>query len=229
MKLVVTPEVRALGIDACMALVSGARVSNRSNPLEKRKKEALDAIRALDVGAHPVLAAYRELHRQARAEGVVPPAQHLIALAQETGRLPNINTVVDCYNLVSARTGLSIGAHNAARVRGDVAFRVATGSERYTPLGASAPVPVRAGEYACMDDEKIICRMDVKQCEETRITKATGAFLVYVQGNRATSADQLGAALRELCDLVRDVCGGSCEVVPMAAAVCVDRGGAAPP
>lgn len=96
MKLVVTPEAAALGICAVLARFHGARISNRSNPLEKRKREAVDAIRAVDVDSHPVLEAYRELHRLAGVSGAVPPAQHLIAVVKANGRLPNINTVVDC-------------------------------------------------------------------------------------------------------------------------------------
>lgn len=213
MRLVVTPDVRALGIQVRAILFSGATVSNRSNPLEKRKKEALPAIGAIDVESHPVLAAYRELHRRAGAEGVLPPAEHLIRLAQANGRLPNINTAVDAYNLVSALTGLSIGAHDVTRIRGDVAFRITTGAERYTPLGASAPEPIRPGEYACVDDEKVLCRLDVKQCEETRLLKTSTAFLVYAQGNRATAEQDLVAGLGQVAALVLAVCGGTSEPV----------------
>jgi DNA/RNA-binding domain of Phe-tRNA-synthetase-like protein len=216
MKLIVTPEVATLGICVAMAGFRGARVSNRSNPLEKRKKEALDAISAVDIEAHPVLAAYRELHQLAGVDGVLPPAQHLISLAKANGRLPNINTVVDCYNLVSAQTGLSIGAHDCAHVRGDVAFRITTGSERYIPLGEPKPVPVKSGQYACMDDEKIICLMDVKQCEETRITKQTSEFVVYVQGNRQTTANDVRDGLQRLGVLVAEICGGTYEIVGQA-------------
>lgn len=213
MKLIVTPEVAALGIRVAMARFRGAKVSNRSNPLEARKKEAMAAICAIDVEAHPVLAAYRELHRLAGAEGVVPPAQHLIRLAQAKGRLPNINTVVDCYNLVSAQTGFSIGAHDVAHLRGDVAFRITRGDERYRPLGEPAPVPVRAGQYACLDDEKIICLMDVKQCEETRVTKETSELVVYVQGNGRTAAHDVQDALQRLGALLTEICGGTYELV----------------
>ena len=218
MKLLVEPAVSALGIGVCLALFRGARVSNRSNPLEKRKKEALETLRAVDVAAHPILAGYRALHARVGAAGtVLPPAQHLIALAQSGGRLPNINTVVDCYNLISALTGLSVGAHDLAQVRGDLRFRLTTGAERYTPLGEERPVPVAAGEYACLDGEKVLCRLDVKQCQETRITKATTEFLVYVQGNPATREEDLLAGLRRIGDLVGEICGGSREsIAPVA-------------
>jgi DNA/RNA-binding domain of Phe-tRNA-synthetase-like protein len=213
MRLVVTPDVAALGIAVSMARFRGAKVSNRSNPLEKRKKDAMDAIRAIDVDSHPVLAAYRDLHRRAGVEGVLPPAQHLIGLAKANGRLPNINTVVDCYNLVSAQTGFSIGAHDGAHLRGDVTFRITQGGERYTPLGERGPVPVSAGQYAAMDDEKIICLMDVKQCEETRITKLSTECVIYVQGNARTSPQQVQEGLRRLADLVCEICGGTYEIV----------------
>jgi DNA/RNA-binding domain of Phe-tRNA-synthetase-like protein len=216
MKLIVTPEVATLGICVAMARFRGAKVSNRSNPLEKRKKDALEAICAIDIQAHPVLAAYRELHGIAGVKAVVPPAQHLIGLAQANGRLPNINTVVDCYNLVSAQTGFSIGAHDCAYLVGDVAFRITGGGERYKPLGEPMPAPVKAGQYACVDDEKIICLMDVKQCEETRITKQTSEFVIYVQGNRRTTPHDVQDGLQRLGALVTEICGGTYEIVGQA-------------
>src|SRR5262249_21915075 len=156
--------------------------SNKSNPLEKRKKETVERLQSFDIAASPILRAYREFYERVGLEGFAPPAQHLISLAQRNGRLPNINTVVDCYNLLSAQTGLSIGAHDTAHITGNITFRLTDGSERYTPLGETEPIKVLPGEYACMDDEKILCRMDVKQCQETRITKETKAFIIYVQG-----------------------------------------------
>jgi DNA/RNA-binding domain of Phe-tRNA-synthetase-like protein len=213
MRLIVTTEVKALGINACMALIKDASISNKSNPLEKRKKEVIEKLQDFEIAASPILEAYREFYGRVGLEGFVPPAQHLIALAQRNGRLPNINTVVDSYNLVSAESCLSIGAHDTARIKGDISFRLTDGSERYIPLGETEPVTVLPGEYACMDEEKIICRMDVKQCQETRITKETKAFIVYVQGNRATEFDYLLNGLQRVCDLIKEICGGAYEII----------------
>jgi DNA/RNA-binding domain of Phe-tRNA-synthetase-like protein len=213
MELIVRPEVKEQGINACMALISGASVSNKSNPLEKRKKEVIERLQGFDIEHSPILQAYRELYGLAGVSGFIPPAQHLLTLLQRNGRLPNINTVVDCYNLVSTETCLSIGAHDTAHIKGNVTFRLTDGSDRYTPLGESAPVKVQAGEYACTDDEKIICRMDVKQCDETKITKSTQAFIVYVQGNKNTEFDYLRDALKKVCELIQEICGGTYEII----------------
>lgn len=216
MRLLVSPAVAEMGIDVCMALVRGAGVSNKSNPLEKRKKGVVAELQPqvealLD---HPILREYRRLQQDAGLVDSLPPAQHLLTLVGRNGRLPNINTVVDCYNLVSVQTLLSIGAHDAAHIAGEVVrFVVTDGSEKYTPLGEAEPIPVSPGEYAAMDTEKILCRMDVKQCAETRITKETNAFIVYVQGNRETTYAYLQKALSDVCELIKEICGGTFEII----------------
>lgn len=212
MKLIVSPQVKNLGIDVGMAVVSAASVSNKSNVLERHKKEAVEKLQTFDIAASQILHGYKELYQLAGVSGLVPPAEHLLSLIQRNGRLPNINTVVDCYNLVSAATCLSIGAHDLDYIEGDVAFRIMSGSERYVPLGESKPVKVSAGEYACMDDVKILCRLDVKQCNETKITKGTKAFAVYVQGNKYTEITYVQNGLRQVCNLIQEVCGGSYQI-----------------
>jgi len=213
MKLIITPPVKELGIDARLVSVRGATISNKSNILERRKKEAVGGLHSLAIATHPVLQGYHQLYQRLHLPDYTPPAEHLIGLAQRNGRLPNINTVVDCYNLVSAQTGLSVGAHDLAFIEGDLTFQLTDGSELYVPLGESAPSPVAAGEYACMDAVKIICRLDVKQCDQTKITKTTQALVIYVQGNANTTAEYLENGLLQLCDLLREICGGVYEVL----------------
>ena len=65
------------------------------------------------------------------------------------------------------------------------------------------------GEYACMDDEKILCRMDIRQCDQTKITKDTESFIVYVQGNKNTEKDYLYKALNQICDNIEKFCKGN--------------------
>src|SRR3989344_8908038 len=164
MKLIIAPQVKALGIDVCMAVIRYASISNKNAYLEKLKKELLNKIQRLDTSDNKILNGYKELYDRIGIIGYKPPAEHLIALIKKNGRLPNINTVVDCYNLISAEAFLSIGAHNTSHIKGDIIFKITDGSEKYTPLFENNPIEVSAGEYACMDEDKIICRMDIKQC-----------------------------------------------------------------
>ena len=203
----ISPEVEKLGIKTVAALFANARVSNRSGALEEKKKEIIGTIK--DLTDNPILAAYRELYKFCNAEEFTPPAVGLIQLGKRNGRLPNINTVVDSYNLVSVETLLSIGAHDIDKIKGNLVFKITDGSELYIPLGSSEPEKVNSGEYACMDEEKIICRMDVKQCEQTKITKETKSFIVYIQGNKNTDFDYLVKALDKICKYITSFCGAT--------------------
>ena len=77
----------------------------------------------------------------------------------------------------------------------------------------SSPLQVSAGEYVCTDEEKILCRMDIKQCDETKITKETKEFIVYVQGNKYVEHIYLQKVLHKVCELIKEICGGTYEMV----------------
>lgn len=203
----VAPEASKFGIKVVAAVFANARISNKSAALEGKKSEVIEKVRNLGIGNNEILSAYRELYRLCEEQGFTPPAQSLIQLIKLNGRLPNINTVVDSYNLVSVETFLSIGAHDIAKIKGNLSLQITGGSELYVPLGENSPVKVNSGEYACMDEEKIICRMDVRQCEQTKITKDTKSFIIYVQGNKATGVDYLYDALAKLCNYIESFCG----------------------
>lgn len=108
---------------------------------------------------------------------------------------------------------LSIGAHDLDQIIGDVRFVITTGNEYYVPLGQQAREKVNPGEYACMDDDKILCRLDIKQCNETRVTKETKRYLVYVQGNQYVSRDLLESALQQIINTIAEFCGGNYEII----------------
>ena len=202
----VAPEAQKLGINVVAAVFTAAQISNKRAALEEKKKELITKIASVVLENNPILAAYRELHEICGTGDIMPPAEHLITLLRKNGRLPNINTAVDSYNLVSAESFLSIGAHDLSKVKGNLAIKVTDGSELYVPLGAAAPEKVKNGGYACVDAEKIVCRMDVKQCEQTKVTKETTEFIVYIQGNKNTTMEYLAAALDKVCKYICEFC-----------------------
>lgn len=197
-KVSVSPELQKLGVKVKAAIFSDANIVNRNPLLEKLKEETSEKLKNSDTSKNSILQAYRELHKKSNVTGFLPPAESLIDLIKNNGKLPNINSIVDSYNLVSAETSLSIGAHDVDKIRGDLQFRITDGSEHYIPLGSKTKQKTNPGEYACCDEEKVICWLDIKQCEETKITKDTKAFLIYIQGNKNTSDQQLENALKKV-------------------------------
>ena len=213
-QLLVAPEVAQTGIKVRMAICEVPEVKNRRNgSLEKHITEVIARLKIGEFLASPVLKEYKRFYDELGIADALSPAEHLLRIIERTGGIPNINNAVDCYNIVSAETLLSIGAHNLDAIKGNVQFKRTTGDEKYIPLGKSEPEKVLPGEYACMDDEKIICRMDIKQCEETKIAKGVTKFIVYAQGNKETTEEYVASGLKNVCENIANFCGGKCEIV----------------
>ena len=134
--------------------------------------------------------------------------RNLDSLVQKSGQLPQINTTVDCYNIVSLRHGLVVGCHDIEKLKGNLRFVIVSGKETYIPLGSSQNKGVAKGEFAVVDDSQVVCRLDEKQCNDTRVTEHTRHLVFYVQGNRNTPLELLQKAANEIGELITKYCGG---------------------
>ncbi|OIQ10549.1 phenylalanyl-tRNA synthetase subunit beta [Moorella thermoacetica] len=155
----------------------------------------------------------REVSTRRATKGIAPTDRGTIDAVvpikvPTTSRLMQINSLVDSYNYISLKYALALGAHDLDKVEGKIAFNLTTGKERFHPLGATGPVPVSPGEYAYMDAREILCRLEVKQCEKTKITPETTNAFFIIQGNAATPMDYLYRAADELMGLIATYCQG---------------------
>ena len=207
--------VIAIGVRGAFAVVEGldndrepeALASLRAGAMARLARELVPGF----VETDPVLQGFRSLHDAVgRSNRRFPSsAESLVGLYQRKGIVPRINPVVDIYNLVSLETRLSLGAHDVAQVHGDIRLRMTEGNESFLALGAGAPEPVPAGEYAYVDDSgEILCRLEHRQCERTRVTPATRDVFCILQGHAGTSAAMLEGALARWVDLTTHLCGG---------------------
>jgi methionyl-tRNA synthetase len=213
-KITVAPELAAKGIKVKAAAFSVKDIPRKQGgALEKHIKQIIASLPFEEMLKSPLLEQYRRLQREAGIAEPAAPAESLLKLIQRSGRLPNINRVVDCYNLASAQTLMSMGAHDISKIKGDIRLVTTDGTEKYTPLGQTSPEKIAPGEYAAMDDEKILCRLDMKQCDETKCGKDTRDILVYVQGNAETSDAEVLKALEKVRDLFRDFCGAEWQML----------------
>jgi DNA/RNA-binding domain of Phe-tRNA-synthetase-like protein len=123
--------------------------------------------------------------------------------------VPSINPLVDIYNGVSLETRLSLGAHDVAKVSGDITLRMTDGTERFVALGQPEPEPINPGEYCYVDgSDEVLCRLEHRQCEKTKLTAATTSAFYIIQGNASTPHGLLEQTLRRLVDLTQQFCGG---------------------
>ncbi len=168
------------------------------------------------IQADPVLSGFRALHDaigRSNRKNVASP-ERLLTLVLQTGGLPQVNLLVDIYNLVSVKTRLSLGAHDLRAISGNVQLRLTDGSETFWPMGSAKPKVVSPGEYAYIDAaHNVLCRLEVRQCEQTKITLGTTDGFFIVQGTARTAETCLHHTASELLALIKRFCGGQARLL----------------
>jgi len=217
----VADECRRLGLRAGAVVFRDIHVERRNSALTEAirqearmvqsRYEGPPAIRAL-----PEVEAFRELLRRAgvNPRRDQPSVERLLGFALKRGDLPDINSLVDAYNLVSIQSLCSLGAHDLDRIDMPVSLRLLTGDETFTPLGSDKPSPIQAGEFGYVDARgRVLCRLDLMQADFSKVTTATHNVILIVEGTTAHGEEHLSRTVEEAIGAVTEYCGGSAEVV----------------
>lgn len=208
-------EVRALGVKAVCFVMEQVHNQKTHPAFEQLKAHTLKHIvgdlSSEKIASDPTLLGFRQLHdaigRSSRKNVASP--ESLLKLVLKTGSLPQVNLLVDIYNLMSIETRLSLGAHDLTAINGNVQLRSTDGTENFWPMGSDKPKVVSSGEYAYIDDSgDVLCRLEVRQGDKTKIDLNTTACFYIVQGNATTDAASLQTAAEELIALIKQFCGG---------------------
>lgn len=208
-------EVQQLGVTGAFFLIHGLENREGDAEFEEYKdlvvSEILRDLTKESIKSDPILSGFRDLHTAigcSNRKNIASP-ENLLSMLVSTRRLPHVNLLVDIYNLVSIQTRLALGAHDCAQITGNVHLGFTQGTEHFLPLGAPEPKAIKPGEYAYIDDANdIICRLEVRQVEKTKVTQTTTDCFYIVQGNAATDHAYLQATTEQLISLTKQYCGG---------------------
>src|SRR5207253_1115275 len=108
-------------------------------------------------------------------------------------------------------------AHDLDTIRLPVALRLFTGREAFTPLGREGAEKISAGEFGYVDAaERVLCRLDVRQAEFSKVTADTANVLLIVEGTNSHAPEMIRRAFDDVIDLVTHHCGGKAEIVAQA-------------
>ncbi|SLN35065.1 B3/B4 domain-containing protein [Oceanibacterium hippocampi] len=152
------PETRI-----ALVLAGGLAIApERSAALAAEIAEAEAAAPTGPVSAEPRIAAWREAYKGfgIRKTSYRCSVERLLRSVQAGRGLPRINSLVDCYNAVSLRHLMPLGADDADRLDGQLAFRYARPGDSFRPLGGDGETedPPKDGEVVYADAAKILCR-----------------------------------------------------------------------
>lgn len=150
-------------------------------------------------------AAYRAFGTNPRRER--PSVDALRRRLARSGRLPRINPAVDCYNLISASTGVPAGAFDVQQVSGDIQVRHADGTEGFTPLGEPGTVEApRPGEVIYADALGVLTRhWNHRDADRTKVTESSARILFLLETvDEPAFGTAVSAATADLVTLLRE-------------------------
>lgn len=182
----------------------------------RRIKELYEQYKDLDVHSDPILEGFNILHDNTgvRRRKNIPASENLIKLLVKHQDMAFINTAVDIYNMISLESRLALGAHNMDKVDGNVTLRFTDGTEKFIPIGQSESVPVKPHEYSyCDDSNEVLCRLEIRQVEKTKVDESAKNVFYIVQGNEATDYSLLEDTAQQVIDTTVKYCGGSGKIV----------------
>lgn len=216
----VEKSVLDIGVKIVFLVIEGID-NTRISPEWMEKREGIIAnllndYKDIDYHADPVLEGFHILHDRAgvKRRKNIPASENLIRLLNKHGDVFFINQAVDIYNIISMESKLALGAHDIDRVDGNVTLRFTDGTERFVPIGQSEPVSNNPHEYSyCDDANEVLCRLEIRQVEKTKVDeKTTNAFYI-IQGNEATDNEFLLATARKILDETIKYCGGKGRII----------------
>lgn len=220
MKFIVEDKVKDLGVKILAIEINDINNKEYSQEfLNWRSSEVeglLDKYKEYDLKNDPVIEGFYELHNKV---GVprrknLPASETLIKLLVKRGDIPHINMAVDIYNLISIESKLCLGAHDILKVSGDVKLKITDGSEKFIPLGSDELKKVGVGEYSFVDsDNDVICWLDIKQVDKTKVDCDSSNIIYFVIGNSYTPDEELEDVCSKIINTTIKYCGGSGKII----------------
>lgn len=149
---------------------------------------------------------YVKLHDSfSKIKGIKSSTEELTTELLEKKNFPKINSFVDIYNIISVITGISFGAHDTSKIIGNVSLKLLSESDSFIPIGEKDPQIISSGEYVYTDDQGVICRLDIKQCERTKVTPKTKSVFIIAQGPKGVKVEEVEKALNLLKESIQEL------------------------
>lgn len=190
-------------------------VNPKSEELEKYKTEFILNIRSqYDIETLkdiPELRLYRDFFWKIGIDPTKtrPASEALIRRVIQGKQLPQINTLVDAYNLASMESRVPLAAFDMKTLSGDLVLRLAENGEEFFGIGMKSPVVVKGNELVIEAGDELIAMYPHRDADRSKITLSTRDVLIVVCGAPGIPLDTLRKAQGVAEEYIGRFCGGS--------------------
>ena len=204
MKIIVDKSIADLGKKSIVIAIAknvnpAAKLSDAF--LEKQKKMEEWALNcdAEEAAKHPVNQGYIDsISAVGRSTKKNPPtAVALIQNIKRRGSMPNINSIVDIYNVESLHSFLAIGGHDFDKIDEEICFTVSKKEDVFYPIMAPEKY-VAETDYVYKDKKGIMAWIDVRDGENYKFDEKTKNAIFIIQANANTSVEMRLKALERI-------------------------------
>lgn len=136
-----------------------------------------------------------------------PSVEFLFKRFQKNGKVPQINSVVDCANKVAVETLVATGVFDLDQIKGGLVLRFSEEGEEFRPLGGDIE-HLSEGLVVISDDEKILNLFPFRDSIYQKITKDTKDILILADKVPGGNLDDVKIAVERVGDLIQKHCGG---------------------
>ena len=158
----------------------------------------------------PVFRAYRDFFWSGGVDPTKtrPASEALVRRILSGGKLPQISTAVDAYNLASARSGIPIAAFDAGELAGDLELRFARDGERFFGIGMEKPVVLPPNQVIMTDPEQVIAIYPYRDSDATKVTPQTRNIRIVTCGVPKIGREKLVEAYDLCAGYLAEYAGG---------------------
>lgn len=135
-----------------------------------------------------------------------PASEALIRRVLHGKPLPQINTVVDTYNLASMKTRIALAAFDADKIDPELTMRFAQEGEQFVGIGMDNPIYLQGNELVIQSGTDIIALYPYRDADKSKIMTPTTEIYLVVCGVPGISTDKLENAKKVAVKYIQRYC-----------------------
>ena len=86
-------------------------------------------------------------------------------------------------------------------------------SPERTGYDTQKPEKLPPGEFAYIDDQEVLCRMDIRQCDKSKVTTQTTEAIVFANSNPKMPDEVLLKACEHVCELIKTTLNAEANII----------------
>jgi len=182
--------------------------------LQEKLQTTIDKVvekhKSINIKQLPQIASWREVFKTLGLNrDFLPSHEALLTRIMSKEQLPNINPLVDIYNMFSLKYLIPIGGHNADNVQ-NIRIDETTGDQTFDVMHSDEVIPVAKGEFAYLSGNKVLTRHFVWRQSNTSKTDGSTQRIFIPIDNAAGDMDknEILQIAREIAEFITRHLGG---------------------